>query len=116
MHRDCRVRLPETKEVNGQITTQYSGIHWLRENGEYLGMSSSHVLKLAFPPPRGKTYVAYIREGHRSVGMQDSNVLIVDDPQDYNVWAGDFSRPDEAVVWYAVPKALLVPYTNFPIF
>jgi len=60
--------------------------------------------------------VAYIREAHRSAGMQDANALIVDEPADFNVWAGDFSRPDEAVVWYLVPKILLVPYTNFPLF
>lgn len=115
-YRDCRAYLPEYGEIHGQIEVKNTGIHWLREHGVYLGMESTVILGLKFPPPRGETYVAYIREVHRSAGMQDSNALIVDDPMDYNTWAGDYGRPPEAVVWYRVKKLLLVPFTNFPLF
>jgi hypothetical protein len=115
-YRDCRAYLPEYSYWNGQIQVQDTGIHWLREHGTYLGIDSSTVLRLTFPPPKGETYVAYIRAPHKSAGMQDANSLIIDDPMDYNMWAGDYAKPAEAVVWYRVKKILLVPFTNFPLF
>ena len=113
-YRDCQASLPESTQQTGQLTIQNTGLHWLRKHGQYLAVSS--VGQLEFPPPKGETYVGYIREAHRVLSSLAGNALIVDDPMDYNMWYDKLPSDPEAVVWYRVKKILLVPFTNFPLF
>lgn len=118
--RDCRVYLPESEHWSQpHLLTKITGVHWLRENGQFLGFDGT-LLSLSFPPPKGETYVAYVQESHRSGGMWVANALVVSDPGDYYYWAGDFSgdflRPVKSVIWFKVKKLLLVPFTDYPLF